>query len=84
MFLLECKSRTGRNIKAAPESLQFTSILPKTQLVMMVPFLEGWLSTDGKGEGTDTLTCIRPRPVSQRCQSKCRCCYSVDQLCAMG
>ena len=49
MFLLEVKSRTGMSITDAPESLQFTSILPRTLLVMMVPFLEGRLSTDGKG-----------------------------------
>ncbi len=49
MFLLTCKSQAGRSTEArnaAPESLQFTSILPRTLLVMMVPFLKERLGAD--------------------------------------
>ena len=57
MFLLACKSPASRtnNRKAAPESLQFTSILPRTLLVMMVPFLKGQLSTYRNGRRAYSL-----------------------------
>ena len=47
--LINVSSRSG-----VPESLQFTSILPRTLLVMMVPFLRGWMNSYGKGRGQPT------------------------------
>ena len=43
--LINVSSRSG-----VPESLQFTSILPRTLLVMVVPFLRGRLTSNGKGQ----------------------------------